>query len=170
MTKDNVVNLSDKRKDNQQEEALPQLPEHVEKELQKYEEWIEQFTTAINAKLFEVSEQSNELRDISLPLESLIRVFSDVAEDLDLQVPPEQLGVHTDLRVDLANTISREITGYMKNSETPLYQQDVFLAMSYVLISYLYQQRVYVLMKGTGESENTDGEPAESQHQDQTDE
>lgn len=158
----NVVDLSQKRveKEQVQEKAIEDPKDIFMKEkMEQYEAWTGEFIMAIEKAMLDVSEKSNEMRDISLPLGSLIEVFSMTAETLDNHVDPEVLPVHHQMRADLANHLNVEIRQFMDRQTTPMYQQDIFMAISYVLSSYLYEQRVYVLSlqaEATGGTEDAD--------------
>lgn len=148
----NVVDFNQKREEKEQEmaqeqETVAEDPKSIllKEKMDQYNEWTGEFAFAIEAALLEISSKSNELRDISLPLGSLIEVFSMTAETLDNHVDPEVLPIHQSMRVDLANHLNREIRMFMDNQPKPMYQQDIFIALSLVLSSYLYEQRVYVL-------------------------
>lgn len=146
-----IIEFPGKNQKDEQDEAL-QIPDAIQQELKQYDQWINEFVMVIDKAIIEYAKNQQEKRDISLPLEALIRVFSLTSEDLDRQIHPDELQKHIDMRVDLANKINETITRFMNVQILPVYQQDIFTALSYVIISYLYQNRVYALTMKYNES------------------
>lgn len=138
-----VVNLFDHKNEEVQEQAI-NAPDITE-ELKSYDAWVQDYANAIDKALFEESESTTEKRDISLPLEALIRVFAGTTYSLDVQLNPEELPEHDTIREKLADHINASIGDFIDTTGSKVYQQDIFISLSYIVISYLQQQRRVVL-------------------------
>lgn len=131
------------------EQAVAELTPDTIARMEQYEGWIEEFREALQKTIYNESLKSNEKRDISLPLEAVIRVFGATAKQLDNQIDPATQDAHDDLREHMAATISQSLSEFMGKQSIPVYQQDIFMAFTYVLMSYLTQQREHVLSNPT---------------------
>lgn len=142
-SKDNVVPFNANKQDVAQDPATKDLPNPIQQQMKYYDELIEKLTIDLDETLIGPAIPTNEKLDITLPLQALMTSFSRTALGLDAPLTKEQYQLHQQLRVDLSNAIHKSITTFMKESGAQVYQQDIYLALSYITISYLHQQRAF---------------------------
>lgn len=141
--KSNVISFQPKKQDAAEDPFTKTVDEEVKEELKKADEHIGNVIELVSQQMLKYALECNEKQDITIPLQSLISLFSQTASELDHQLPEEVIEKHANFRVEMANDINKFINSYMKEQEGPIFQQDVYVALSYVLASYLYQQRVF---------------------------
>lgn len=160
--KKNVVSFAERQHQKEEAKAQAENPTQqfevhpeVKDTLEEYETIIQEMTDSIDKELIAYAKKQKEERgqacDISAPIESLARVMGITAAELDMQIPEEQRHSHVELRAELSNLIHTTLNSYIKDKDTAtpkqrVYQQDIYIALAHVLVTFLQQQRVYSFM------------------------
>jgi hypothetical protein len=162
-----VINFESKKKQKQEEKQedpfLVKLPKEITDKLHAMEIHVQNLNHNVDTTLATYSEENEGPLDFTLPLESVLRSFLNISAQMDLQVLPEVLDAHRQIRMDLSVEINEAIQRFTTTKDMPVYSQDLYIGVAFTLLSYIQQHRIFSEVRSydmaKGEADGDDRTP-----------
>lgn len=105
--------------------------------------------TAMTSYVEENYKESHE-RDISIPIEALVRTLGGITKEMDQLIPESELANfehHANVRMKMSEAINAAMIQVSDEIDGQVYAQDLYLSLIIVLSSHVSQHRIHSFHK-----------------------